>query len=143
MNEKQQAAAEAKGLIGSSLYQIPLPEKLETRTYGALFSHLVKKKKQIPLGLLRGVFNNTKSGPKGNSLPYVFTNPPKDTELFSCDRIFVLSQTPVKITRATVVRAVFFFLRNNDLKKCNDRMRIKRRITILPSALDERRQKMY
>ena len=36
-------------------------------------------------------------GPKGNKLPYVFTNPPSDTELFSCDRVFVLSQTPLPI----------------------------------------------
>lgn len=26
-------------------------------------------------------------------MPYVFTNPRKDTELFSCDKVFVLSQT--------------------------------------------------
>lgn len=86
-----------KTLIGSALYQIPvLVEGLESRTYGALYSHLAKRK-QIPLGILRGVFNNTKSGPKANKMPYVFTNPPKDTELFSCDKVFVLSQTPVKL----------------------------------------------
>ncbi len=87
-----------KGLIGSSLYQIPLPDGLVSRTYGALYS-LLAKRKQIPLGILRGVFSTTKSGPKANVMPYVFTNPPKDTELFSCDKIFVLSQTPIKITR--------------------------------------------
>jgi hypothetical protein len=86
-----------KTLVGSALYQIPvLVEGLESRTYGALYSHLAKRK-QIPLGILRGVFNNTKSGPKANKMPYVFTNPPKDTELFSCDKVFVLSQTPVKL----------------------------------------------
>jgi hypothetical protein len=86
-----------KTLIGSALYQIPvLVEGLESRTYGALYSHLAKRK-QIPLGILRGVFNNTKSGPKANKMPYVFTNPPKDTELFSCDKVFVLSQTLVKL----------------------------------------------
>ncbi len=99
---KGSAVAAAKGLVNSSLYQIPLPEGLETRTYGALFS-LLAKRKQIPLGILRGIFSNTKSGPKANILPYVFTNPPKDTELFSCDKIFVLSQTPIKITRIVKV----------------------------------------
>jgi hypothetical protein len=34
-------------------------------------------------------------------MPYVFTNPPKDTELFTCDKVFVLSQTPVKISRSS------------------------------------------
>eukprot|EP01039_Chlorochromonas_danica_P014515 gene14515-16960_t len=89
-----------KTLIGSALYQIPvLVEGLESRTYGALYSHLAKRK-QIPLGILRGVFSNTKSGPKANKMPYVFTNPPKDTELFSCDKVFVLSQNPVKLRGA-------------------------------------------
>lgn len=83
---------------GSSLYQIPLPEGLDSRTYGALYT-LLAKRKMIPLGILRGVFANTKSGPKANVMPYVFTNPPKDTELFSCDKVFVLSQTPIKISR--------------------------------------------
>jgi ribosomal protein L15 len=87
-----------RGLVGSSLYQIPLPDSLPSRTYGALYT-LLAKRKQIPLGILRGVFSNTKSGPKANIMPYVFTNPPKDTELFSCDKIFILSQSPIKITR--------------------------------------------
>jgi hypothetical protein len=105
-NGKSRVDQTQKGLLNSSLYQIPLPEKLESKTYGALFSLLVKRK-QIPLGLLRGIFSNTKSGPKNNTTPYVYTNPPKDTELFSCDKVFVLSQTPVKITR---VNKVLLFL---------------------------------
>jgi hypothetical protein len=87
-----------KALIGSSLYQIPLPEGLGSRTYGALYSKLAERK-MIPLGLLRGVFSHTNSGPKSNKMPYVFTNPPKDTELFSCDKVFVLSQQPVKLSK--------------------------------------------
>lgn len=87
-----------RGLHSSSLYQIPLPEELESRTYGALF-RLLSKRKQLPLGILRGVFSDTKYGPKANRMPYVFTNPDKDTELFNCDRVFILSQTPVKISR--------------------------------------------
>jgi hypothetical protein len=102
-----------KGLLGSSLYQIPLPEGLASRTYGALYT-LLAKRKQIPLGILRGVFSNTKSGPKSNLTPYVFTNPPKDTELFSCDKIFILSQTPVKITRVSKVSCL---LRKEKIEK--------------------------
>jgi hypothetical protein len=94
------SSSKSSGLIGSALYQINLPEGLQTRTYGALY-RLLTRRKQIPLGILRGVFAHTKSGPKANKMPYVYTNPPKDTELFSCDKIFVLSQTPVKITRVT------------------------------------------
>jgi hypothetical protein len=90
-------------LLGSSLYQINVPEGLDSKTYGKLFS-LLAKKNQIPLGILRGVYADTKCGPMSNKMPYVFTNPPKDTELFSCDKIFVLSQTPIKIGKVAKVR---------------------------------------
>lgn len=36
-------------MVSSSLYQISIPEGLESRTYGALFQ-LLCKRKQIPLG---------------------------------------------------------------------------------------------
>ena len=85
-------------MLSSMLYQIPLPDGLESRTYGSLY-RLLSRRKQIPLGILRGVFANTKSGPKSNKMPYVFTNPPKDTELFTCDKVFVLSQTPVGVQK--------------------------------------------
>jgi hypothetical protein len=88
----------ASSMIGSSLYQISIPDGLESRTYGALY-RLLSRRKCIPLGILRGVFSNTKSGPKSNKMPYVYTNPPKDTELFSCDKIFVLSPIPVGLHR--------------------------------------------
>ena len=78
---------------GSSLYQISIPEDLESHTYGALFKHLAKSD-MIPLGIFRGTFAQMKTGPKANKMSYVFTNPPRDTELFSCDRVFVLSQKP-------------------------------------------------
>jgi hypothetical protein len=86
----------------SSFYQISIPDGLESRTYGALY-RLLSRRNQIPLGILRGVFSNTKSGPKANKMPYVFTNPPKDTELFTCDKIFVLSQTAVGLSRVLKV----------------------------------------
>jgi hypothetical protein len=89
-------------MLSSSLYQISIPDGLESRTYGALY-RLLSRRKQIPLGILRGVFSNTKSGPKANKMPYVFTNPPKDTELFTCDKVFVLSQTPVGVHRSLKV----------------------------------------
>jgi hypothetical protein len=47
----------------------------------------------LPVGILRGVFSNMNIGPKSNKMPYVFTNPPADTEIYSAiDRVFVLSQ---------------------------------------------------
>ena len=93
-----------KGLaavLGSSLYQIPIPDDLESHTYGALFKHLAKSD-IIPLGSFRGVFIQMKTGPKANKLPYVFTNPPADTELFSCDKVFVLSQRPPTSNKKSV-----------------------------------------
>jgi len=40
-----------EGLINSSLYQINIPDGLESRTYGALY-RLLAKRKQIPLGTI-------------------------------------------------------------------------------------------
>jgi len=83
--------ADLASITGSSLYQIPVPEGLEERTYGCLYKHLAKIG-IIPIGILRGVFSHMNIGPKGNKMPYVYTNPTKNTEIFSCDRVFVLSQ---------------------------------------------------
>jgi len=87
-------AGDKKKQRGSSLYQIQIPEGLESRTYGSLFKFLAARK-IIPLGLYRGVFSHMKMGPKMNKESYVFANPPKDTELFSCDSVYVLSQLPL------------------------------------------------
>lgn len=38
-------------------------------------------------------------------MPYVFTNPSKDTEVFSCDRVFVLSQKPLPSNLASWIKA--------------------------------------
>ena len=80
-------------LVGSSLYQMKVPDT-DVRTYGELFKSL-SKNGIIPVGLYRGVFKNIAVGPKQNKMPYVFTNPPKETEVFSCDKVFVLSQKPI------------------------------------------------
>jgi len=87
-----------KKVLGSSLYQISIPDGLESRTYGSLYKFLAAKN-IIPLGLYRGVFSHMKMGPKMNKDSYVFTNPPKDTELFSCDKVYVLSQAPINSGR--------------------------------------------
>jgi hypothetical protein len=81
---------------GSCLYQIPLPEGLERKSYGLLYKTLTRQG-LIPLGLLRGTFSNMNMGPKANRMPYVYTNPDKNAELFICDRVFVLSPKPVAI----------------------------------------------
>jgi len=49
----------------------------------------------IPIGLYRGVFPHMNIGPKQNKACYVYTNPAKDTELFSCDKVYVLSPKPL------------------------------------------------
>lgn len=85
---------QTKGLnaaIGSSLYQIPMPDGLKDKTYGALVK-LLASRGILAIGLLRGLLHNMHLGPKGNKMVYVYTNPSKDTEVFSCDRVFVLSQ---------------------------------------------------
>lgn len=104
-NQRKKIDVNRKNLRDSALYQIPIPRDSrdnETRSYEALF-HLLARKKMIPLGLLRGTYKATKSGPNYNKMPYVYTNPPKETELFSCDRVFVLSQTPIRIVTTAKV----------------------------------------
>ena len=77
-----------------SLYLAPIPDGIEkNRTYGTAFE-LFNNKGMLPLGLLRGVGHYNKFGVKGNKMEYVVANPPADTELFSSDRIYVLSHKP-------------------------------------------------
>jgi len=97
-------------VVGSALYQIKVPEG-DTRTYGELYKSL-SKTGLVPLGLYRGVFKNMQVGPKQNKMPYVFTNPPKETELFSCDKVFVLSQKPIMGKRTLTKRTDWALVRN-------------------------------
>lgn len=78
----------------SCLYHMSIPEKLTVKTYGALFEHL-SAQGIIPLGLYRGVLAGMVFGAMQNKTPYVFTNPDKDTVLYTCDRVFVLSTKPI------------------------------------------------
>lgn len=102
-------ARRPKGLsavVSSSLYQVAIPDGLESRTYGALFK-LLSRKGVIPLGLYRGVFPQMKVGPKSNKMSYVFTNPSKETELFSCDKVYVLSPHPTASSNSKTSQKVF------------------------------------
>lgn len=91
----------------SCLYQINIPDISNTnnnkKDYGAVYQHLAGQG-IIPIGILRGTLANLRVGPKGNQSPYVFTNPPKDTELFSCDRLFVLATTPQQLNQKLDVK---------------------------------------
>jgi hypothetical protein len=89
------------GLPCSALYLIAIPQSLQKKTYGALFQHLARDG-IIPLGLLRGIFANMSLGPKSNKMPYVFTNPDRESEVFVCDRVFVLSTVPMEANRLQV-----------------------------------------
>lgn len=91
----------------SCLYQINIPDisnnNNNKKDYGAVYQHLAGQG-IIPIGILRGTLANLRVGPKGNQSPYVFTNPPKDTELFSCDRLFVLATTPQQLNQKLDVK---------------------------------------
>jgi hypothetical protein len=85
-------------VASSCLYQMNLdyyPEYKGIKSYGKLFEALAKVG-IVPIGIYRGLLNNMKFGTMSNTMPYVYTNPDKDTELFSTDRIFVLSTAPVR-----------------------------------------------
>jgi hypothetical protein len=97
INVTKQKKGGVNNIRGSALYQISVPEKLDTKTYGSL-SHELATRGILPLGLLRGVFSNMSVGARSNKMPYVYTNPSKDTELFSCDKVFVLSQKVLSST---------------------------------------------
>jgi len=90
-----------QSIVGSSLYQIPIPDNIEEKTYGGVFNALAKEG-ILPIGLLRGVFNNMNIGPKANKMSYVYTNPSSATEVFSCDRVFVLSQKVLSGSKSTI-----------------------------------------
>jgi hypothetical protein len=78
----------------SCLYQISVPEPCIGKPYGVVYQYLASQG-MIPLGIYRGILAMG-IGMKANRLPYVYSNPSKETELYSCDLIFVLSTKPVK-----------------------------------------------
>ena len=115
---QSETAAVRRGVaavVGSGLYQIKVPDQGEVRTYGEMFSSFTKKG-ILPLGLYRGVFKNMNVGPKQNKMPYVFTNPPKETELFSCDKVFVLSQKPLMGKRTVSKRSDWSLIRHTHIE---------------------------
>ncbi len=93
---------------------IPL-DILEEKTYGCLYKHLALQGNKIPLGLLHAAGG---VGPKGNKSPYVYTNPDMDTEIYFCDKVFVLSMTPerveskvdIKVSDSDVVVVIAFIV---------------------------------
>eukprot|EP01039_Chlorochromonas_danica_P002121 gene2121-2315_t len=92
---RAQYTSRVNSIKGSCLYQIAIPDNLGGNTYGALYQHL-SVQGMIPLGLLRGTKEKGDSfQPSASESSFVFTNPPKDTILASCDRVFVLSIKPV------------------------------------------------
>jgi hypothetical protein len=50
----------------------------------------------IPIGLLRGTLLDMNVGHQQNRFPYVYTNPKKNSIVYKCDKVFVLSMTPLK-----------------------------------------------
>jgi hypothetical protein len=89
----------SKSTPSSRMYCIPVPEGLLSRTYGALFKAL-SKQFIIPLAIIRGVFKSGSAGGRGNKMRYTYTNPSKDTEIFSCDQVIVLAHAvPKNATR--------------------------------------------
>ena len=85
-----------QGIVSSYLYQIGIPEDAARRTFGYMYKKLSKDENMIPIAIYRGTLPSMKAGPQGNKMPYVVTNPHQDIELFSCDKLFVLSQLPVQ-----------------------------------------------
>ena len=83
-------------IVPSCLYQIDVPENLERRTFGYMFKKLSRESNILPVAVLRGTLPQMSAGPNGNKTPYVVTNPHRGMALYSCDKLFVLSQKPVQ-----------------------------------------------
>ena len=98
-----------KDIQGSCLYQMALPDNFNDRTYGRLYQKL-SSQGIIPLGILRGTFSGMSVGPKANRAPYVYTNPEKDTELFKCDKIFVLSTKPIQADSKLDLKVIIYYI---------------------------------
>jgi len=79
------AISDHSNLKQSNLWQIPVPEDYEGKTFGDLFKYFTIQRNLIALGLYR-MPNAT-----DNKAPYVFTNPPANTKLVNGDRVFVLA----------------------------------------------------
>lgn len=71
--------------IASSLVQIPVPMAFVTKTFGALFTHLIVTEDIVAIGLYR------RRGIE-SVLPYVAAGPAMDTTLEADDMVFVLAQ---------------------------------------------------
>lgn len=89
-------------IIGSSLYQISLPSEFALKPYGRLMEYLTSKN-ILPLGLLREVVDSGEDGQE-SFMPFVFTNPDKDTELHPGDRVFCLSLQHEEVTETIEVK---------------------------------------
>jgi hypothetical protein len=98
-----------KDIQGSCLYQMNIPDSFNEKTYGKLFQKL-STQGIVPLGLLRGTFAGLSVGPRANRAPYVYTNPEKDTEIFKCDKIFVLSTKPIQADSKLDLKVLFAVL---------------------------------
>merc|ERR1712000_60496 len=101
-----------KSLIGSSLYQVPVPPEFAKKTYGELFHHFAMKD-GLCIGLLRGVFSGLTVGPCSNRMEYVFTNPSRDTRLFKNGRVFVLSQRVLTSSKSTAMEVMQQYMHAN------------------------------
>ena len=82
--------ANAFDIKGSSLYQIDIPDGYIGRSYFSLVKHLAKDN-MLPIALYRGIVPQLTLGRLMNHLPYVYTNPKKDAEIFFGDKVFVLA----------------------------------------------------
>lgn len=74
----------------SSLYQVDIPSQFVGKSYMTLFRHF-SKDGIIPIALYRGVVKHLGLGRLMNHLPYVYTNPSKEAEIFNGDKVFILS----------------------------------------------------
>mmetsp|Transcript_35513 Transcript_35513/g.56844 ORF Transcript_35513/g.56844 Transcript_35513/m.56844 type:complete len:1108 (+) Transcript_35513:2139-5462(+) len=100
MNSLKQDIVETIGDFNeSNLYQVEIPHRYVGKTYGELLTFLTKKRFTVPLGLYRdgGVEGMNSTGSHGNTLPYVFTNPPPSSIVFENDLVFVLSLDPPSV----------------------------------------------
>ena len=122
-NWNKQLKGKVRPIEDSVMYQIPVPVSFYGKTYGELFEYLCLDENVVPLGLYRGLFPGDEIGPQDNFIPYVYTNPSKDTRLCSTDYTYILSTTPPKKfleERARDMKRNYSILRSRSKVKVGD-----------------------
>eukprot|EP01117_Protostelium_nocturnum_P006933 TRINITY_DN2483_c0_g3_i1.p1 TRINITY_DN2483_c0_g3~~TRINITY_DN2483_c0_g3_i1.p1 ORF type:complete len:979 (-),score=356.78 TRINITY_DN2483_c0_g3_i1:37-2973(-) len=79
--------------VNSNITLVPIPQNMVDREWDNLFRSMIEEG-SVPVAIYRH---------RSRGKPYVFTNPPPKTVLYSEDRLFVLSNNSLPVTNPTIL----------------------------------------